>query len=161
MRIDWTDGQQDARRALAQLASDEARIHPSPALASRVLAAWDRAHVPARRPNGQWQGWWPMAAGVALSVLALQGLATRDPSPPLARWQSVPRWAPSGNFTPATFVVGQQADLASRVTVVRVQVPVEYLVTLGLTPSDDQQATATLELLVGEDGVARTARVSR
>jgi hypothetical protein len=153
----------DLERVLRALAADDRRVRVPDHVHAAVVNAWD-----ARAPRVRWthggrrSRWlWPFGAIAAtaaalLAAVSLHDYGRRETS------TSAPRTA---RIEPA---VAQQQGLvlvadpvldASALTVVRVRVPRSTLAHLGVTLADpDATGSIDLEVLVGEDGTARTIR---
>ncbi|HEX5475062.1 MAG TPA: hypothetical protein VFX12_10410 [Vicinamibacterales bacterium] len=141
-------------RALAALASDP--IHPSPDVEAHVLAAFDRAHaLPSAAPSrGLSRVWLSLAASLILatgvSLWTVRSIAvpgrTAAAAAPVAR--AFVEWPGA-------------ADLPSLESgqLVRVDLPVSLLPTLGIVPPEGAATQVQADVLVGQDGLARAVRL--
>jgi hypothetical protein len=143
----------DLRERLHGLREAEARITPPPRLEAAVLAAWDAAHPRAsagRRSAALWRAAGAIAAGTLLAVsLALLGDRLRSGA------------APAATNADATLVLfGEPILPGEPVRIVRVRMPAAALPSLGMrTVTGDLTETVDVDVLVGEDGVARAIKV--
>jgi hypothetical protein len=173
----------DALRALAE---DEARAAPGPDLQARVMESWDRVRARPRRRRPLTIA--AVAAAVVLGVTAAAqwGLwlepAPTPASPPSALMANEPAAVPPVvapsrarpartavteqparsplKATPVTFVVvGEPLAAGEAVQVVRMRVAADRLAAFGLRPLPRAESV-DVELLVGEDGVARGLRLN-
>jgi hypothetical protein len=154
----WPSDDAVVRRALARLAAEESAVVPSPRLEQRVMAAWDAAHAPVAGARARpWRTWWPMAATVVLTLGALTGLMMFRTAVdmPRAERRSIDD---AGDVRPAVFAIVDAIADGEPLTTVRLEVPIEQLNRVGINPQPGVR-TAVLELLVGDDGVARSARI--
>jgi hypothetical protein len=166
-------------RALAQLDSD---VETPPHVEAAVMAAWDAAHAP--RNRSRTRGFVRGAAAVAASAGLVGALALdrlRDsgdlpaPADPVARSGNVNlpvnlvgRPVESGDAADAVHVeqttlvmVGEPLTEGEPVRVVRMRVAGSTLSALGISSlAQPQPDSVDLEVLVGEDGVARALKVS-
>src|SRR5687768_9827345 len=139
------------------LADAEQRSDVPPHVEAAVMANWDAAHAPAfikapatvavRRPI-LWRGAPALAAGVVLA-LTLTQLANQL------------RSGLQPEEVPATLLlVGEPIHEGEPVRVVRMRVPAATLAALGMrSTSGDPTDAVDLDVIVGEDGVARAIRV--
>jgi hypothetical protein len=170
-------------RALARL---EADIETPPHVEAAVMAAWDAAHAP--RNRSRTRGFVRGAAAVAASASLVGALALdrlRDPGDVPALPADPVAQSEAGSLPPvnlaarsiepgeaarqgavrveqATLVmVGEPLTEAEPVRVVRMRVAGSTLSALGIRSlAQPQPDSVDLEVLVGEDGVARALRVS-
>ncbi len=137
--------------ALDRLRDAEGNITAPPHVEAAVLAAWDRAHArqvvpPARR-------WWRPVAALAAAVTITIGLAQLG----LALQQAVrPPATATNNGT--LLLVGEPILQGEPVRVVRMRIPASTLMGLGVRAATDV-AQVDVDVIVGEDGVARAIRV--
>jgi hypothetical protein len=173
--------------SLHALVEDEARVAPGPQLEARVMAAWDRAHV---RPRRVPLALLASAAALTLATIAaaqwaLRGAPAALPAPPVraavaegalalpmaavpaadaergadSQTSRSPRRQPEP--APVTFVVvGEPLAAGEAVQVVRMRVNADRLAAFGLQPVP-RADSVDVELLVGEDGIARGLRLRR
>lgn len=139
----------DALRLLAR--SDRQTIVPARVHAS-VMEAWDSAPAPrGAKRMPLWRTLIFTCATVAASAAALVAVYPRQPA------AQPPDRAGSGSG--GVVLVADPLLDASAATVVRVRVPRRALVSLGIPLTEpDAGGSVDLEMLVGEDGVARTIR---
>ena len=153
--------------ALRELAN--APVRPSPATEARVLAEFDRAWnerprvVPRRLP--------PVWIAVAASLVAAVGLALFALLPAKAgsHGTRLNSWLPpsggssaSGTASPSGFITLPGAVALPPLEsgqLVRTDLPVSMLPSLGITPVGAQGRTVKADILVGQDGVARAVRL--
>jgi hypothetical protein len=147
-------GSRDLTDALAMLRREEACIETPSRVESAVLAAWDRDRA-ARRAERR-RALRHRAAATAAAVAITVGLVqlgrvfhqtARTPG------------APVGD-TRTLLVVGEPILQGEPVRVVRMRVPVSTLTELGVRPATGSTAShVDLDVIVGEDGIARAIRV--
>jgi hypothetical protein len=168
-------------RRLRALAQVEADVETPPHVEAAVMAAWDAAHAP--RNRSRTRGFVRGAAAVAASAglvgaLALDRLLDAGELPALPAdpvEQSVAAGISRVNLAAgsvesgdavrveqATLVmVGEPLTEGESLRVVRMRVAGTTLSALGIRSlAQPQPDTVDLEVLVGEDGVARALRVS-
>ena len=160
-------------RALKPLAEIEAAVETPPRVEAAVMARWDAAHRPrarSRRPVGFVRGAATTAAGVTLiAALAWQRGVNLVPTraavpnsrltpptaePPVATDPAALR----GELATVAFV-GEPVQANEPVRIVRMRVARSALTELGIS-SPAQAETIDIDVLVGEDGVARGVRMS-
>jgi hypothetical protein len=150
----WGDG--DLTAALDALREAESRIETPPHLERGVLAAWDRAH--AQRTPADVQALWRRVGAVAALVAVTAGLGqlghhlqrTRQTTQAFTR-------TPDGE---TLLLVGEPILQGEPVRVVRMRVPASTLSKLGVRPAEgDVAAHVDVDVIVGEDGIARAIRV--
>lgn len=164
--------------ALGALARAEAAVDAPPHLEACVLAAFDAHHARRRSRRRVWR---PIAAAAAVMLLGgtvwLRDRTAEPAAPPAA----VPAWpvptpaavAPATDVAavaesappttevfrpPALIVVGEPVTPGEPLQLVRMRVAAADLAALGIEPPPRAQRVE-LELLVGEDGVARGVRL--
>lgn len=146
----------DLADALAELRRAEACIQTPLHVEAAVLAAWDNAHAlgTARRPRRLWREAGAVAAAVTIAVgLAQLGQQLRRATQPAP----VP---PSINRT--LLLVGEPILQGEPVRMVRMRVPASTLTELGVRPVTGTPGEhIDVDVIVGEDGVARAIRVGR
>jgi hypothetical protein len=131
----------------------EAQVRPPQRLEAAVLAAWDTAHPPAmavRTSAAIWRAAGAVAAGTLLAVsMTLLGDRLRTGAPA------------AGTSADATLVLlGEPILPGEPVRIVRVRMPASALPSLGMrTVTGDLTETVDVDVLVGEDGVARAIKV--
>jgi hypothetical protein len=154
-----TDSWIDA--ALDDLAAADAHVVAPAKLKTTVLHAWDEQRRTAAHPEGIRQVRWPTAAAwvlvpaAAVLVVAIASLA-RDPAAAPDRGLSA-RDRPTSSNTGYVIVPEPFSDTALHV--VRVRMARMALATLGMPIADpDAEGLVDVEILVGDDGVARSIR---
>jgi len=164
----------DALRALRQAAA----VPPAdPAREAALLAAFDAAHAGAyaRRGPGEAKGrrdYWYLGGFAAAAILLLVAslpairIGRHAPPPPSeGGFQASHTPLPSRDVqfrTPGEFVIVPGAAGLPRMesgTLVRMDVPVSVLPSLGLTPPPGQVKAVTADLVVAQDGLPRAARL--
>jgi hypothetical protein len=142
--------------ALEALRRAEARMQTQPHVEAAVLAAWDMAHPPgmASRPRTFWRS----AAAVAAAVTIAAGLAQLG-----QRLQRATQSAPGQSENSRTLLlVGEPILQGEPVRMVRMRVPASTLTGLGVRPVTGTRGEhIDVDVIVGEDGVARAIRVGR
>ena len=144
----------DLADALNVLRQDEAHIEAAPHVEAAVLAAWDRAH--ARRREERPRSMWRESAAVAAAIIIALGLGQLG-----RELQRTTRAA----VTPAAesrtlLLVGEPILQGEPVRVVRMRVPASTLTGLGVrSATGDAAAHVDVDVIVGEDGIARAIRV--
>jgi hypothetical protein len=143
----------DLIQRLHALRDVEAKVAPPRRLEAAVLAAWDTAHPPAmavRTSAVIWRAAGAIAAGTLLAVsMTLLGDRLRSGAPAI------------GTSADATLVLlGEPILPGEPVRIVRVRMPASALPSLGMrTVTGDLTETVDVDVLVGEDGVARAIKV--
>jgi len=144
---------------LEHLRSDEAQVEAPAHVRSAVLAAWDAANrgsLPRRSGEaakaGVWRGAAALAAGVVLAV-ALTRLG--------GELQVGIAPAPAPQASSATLhLVGEPIAEGEAVRVVRMSMAPAMLASLGVrSTAGDLVESVDVDVIVGEDGVARAIRV--
>jgi len=174
-----TMNDQTLSRALRALADDDAQVETPPHVEAAVMARWDAAHAPRPRVRRLVRAAATLAAGVALvGAVALRREfdGTRIPLPrrpivafgestsPLHRSAGSPvrRGTETvvDNTRRSTLVlIGQPLAAGEIVHVVRMRVERSSLAALGVT-GNTSTGDVDVDVLVGEDGVARGLRVA-
>lgn len=142
--------------ALEELRRAEARMATPPHVEAAVLAAWDKAQAyeMASRPRNFWRDAAAVAAAVTIAIgLAQLGQRLQRATPP-APGQS--------EHSRTLLLVGEPILQGEPVRMVRMRVPASTLTGLGVrsvtgTPGEH----IDVDVIVGEDGVARAIRVGR
>jgi hypothetical protein len=140
--------------ALDSLRQLDGHMEAPPHVEAAVLAAWDRAHVqptvsPARH-------WWKPVTAVAAAVTLSVGLAQLGRALQLA--VRTPTTAAPATNNDSLLLVGEPILQGEPVRVVRMRIPASTLVGLGVRAGTDV-AQVDVDVIVGEDGVARAIRV--
>jgi hypothetical protein len=153
-------------RAMKTLAEIESAAEPSSRVEAAVMAGWDASHhrlagADRSRTRRFVRGAATTAAGITLAGVLMWQRGTHgpdgadNPSPPAAG--VTVQDAGGGRFTTVA-VVGGPLVAGEPIRVVRMRVARSALGELGI-PSAGQAETVDIEVLVGEDGVARGVRV--
>jgi len=144
-----------------RLREDEAQVEAPAHVRSAVLAAWDARRDPyvvsglSRTDNnktGFWRGAAALAAGVVLAVALarLGGELQMGIAPPAAPQAS----------SATLHLVGEPIAEGEAVRVVRVSMAPAMLASLGIrSTAGDLAESVDVDVIVGEDGVARAIRV--
>ena len=148
--------------ALDDLAAADAHVVAPATLEAAVLRAWDAQHSTVA-PHGSGHVRWPTAAAwvlvpaAAALVIAVASLA-RDPAAvPAARDVAARGGPPSINA--GYVIVPEPFTDPAALHVVRVRMARMALATLGMPIADpDAEGLVDVEILVGDDGVARSIR---
>ena len=166
-------------RALRALADDDTEVETPSHVEAAVMARWDAAHAPRPRVRRFVRGAATLAAGVTLvGAVALHRVFEGTPiplprrpvvafgestAPPRASARSlVPRGTETAvdNTLRSTLVlIGEPLAAGEIVHVVRMRVERSSLATLGVAGSTST-GDVDVDVLVGEDGVARGLRVA-
>ena len=136
-----------------RLREDEAQVEVPAHVRSTVLAAWD---PPSRRRFGEagvplfWRGAAALAAGVALTIgLTRLGAGLQVAIAPVAQAS-----------TATLHLVGEPIAEGEAVRVVRMSMAPAMLASLGIrSTAGDLAESVDVDVIVGEDGVARAIRV--
>jgi len=172
---EYEDNVQDRDLALALRRLDDAVVVPDIDLAreARLLAAFDAAQQRRPRPAGARQYWFMAGLAAAAAVLMAAGLGpvlTGRHGSPLGAGRlsrealaSTPRGVQPGPQPPNEFVIVPGAATLPAMesgSLVRIDVPVAMLPSLGLTPPEANRTTSVrADLIVGQDGLTRAARL--
>ncbi len=162
------DEQSDEQRvqaSLRALAIEDARVTAPPHLETTVMRAWGTYQ--ARRPRRAWRrpwitlAWRLAAVALALSTIYLwlparrAGTPVAQPGEPGAAGRVVPGLVRDAGVPLVTDPPGDPAALS----VMRVRMSRSALASLGFPILDpDSAGVVDVEVLVGEDGVARSIR---
>jgi hypothetical protein len=151
------------RGSLRALAKMESAMETPSRVEAAVMARWDAAHAPRSRPRRLVRGAAATAAGITLAgAMAWQRGAVPPEAPtPL---DTVPNIAVPAAASPAeryttVAVVGEPLQAHEPIRVVRMRVTRSVLGELGIPASAVPAETVDIDVLVGEDGVARGVRV--
>jgi hypothetical protein len=138
---------------LRALREAEARVTTPSRVEWAVLDAWDAAHSTGHGHRPLWRVWRSVAAAAAALALVftltllggrLRGLGAN----------------PVGDSVATLFLVGEPILQGEPVRVVRMRVPAATLTTLGVRSLAGEFAEdVDVDVIVGEDGVARAIRV--
>jgi hypothetical protein len=138
--------------ALDDLREGDGHIEAPPHVETAVLAAWDRAH--AARTVSPSRQWWQSVAAVAAALTITIGLAQLGRA--LQHAVRIPASTAHNNDT--LLLVGEPILQGEPVRVVRMRIPASTLVGLGVRAGTGV-AQVDVDVIVGEDGVARAIRV--
>ena len=132
----------------------EARVSAPPHLERAVLAAWDAAHRPARH-RSSWSLWRGLSAAAAAAILVVS-LTVLGGRLRAGLGSAGPQDDPAATL----MLVGAPILAGEPVRVVRMRVPASTLTTLGVRSLAGEFADAIdVDVIVGEDGVARAIRL--
>ena len=148
--------EQELAKALRRL--NDATVPPpvDPARETALMAAFDAASAP---PRATGHGYWSMAA---LAAAAAVLIATALPWAPAGRRGSAPSSARDVQPALTDFVmVPGAAGLPPMEsgTLVRIDLPVSVLPSLGVTPPATGHSTVRADLVIGQDGLTRAVRL--
>lgn len=141
--------------ALEELHQEAAGIEAPAHLEAAVLAAWDEAHAEtAGRPRRLWRDAAAVAAAVTIAIaLAQLGRQLERLTQPAAEQSANSR---------TLLLVGEPILQGEPVRMVRMRVPASTLTGLGVRPvAGTAGEHIDVDVIVGEDGVARAIRVGR
>jgi hypothetical protein len=149
-QVPWADPELAA--ALDDLREDVARVETPAYVEAAVLAAWDKSH--AARTGLRARSLLRQAGAVAAAALIAVGLGQ------LGRQLHRATSSEPGDGSRTLLVVGEPILRGEPVRVVRMRVPASTLTGLGVRPATGNAAAhIDVDVLVGEDGVARAIRV--
>ena len=149
-------GRDDLASALRQLAK-RAEVPPlDPDRERLLLEAFDAAQQQKRAPAGRAGVWRPAAAAALLALAAtmawvIVGRSVRPPAAPVAPLTTTEFVLWPGAAELPTFESGH---------LMRMEVPVSALPSLGLVPPATHAAVVQADVLVGQDGLPRAIRLS-
>lgn len=153
--------EQELTKALRRL--NDATVPPpvDPAREAALMAAFDAAFGAASAPSRRLtRGYWPM---VALAAAAAVLIAVALPWGPAGRRGTMPTSSARGVQPDVSeFVVvpgGASLPPMESGSLVRVDLPVAVLPSLGVTPPAGGAATVKADLVVGQDGLTRAVRL--
>lgn len=141
--------------AFEELRREEAAIETPAHVEAAVLAAWDEAHAEsARRPRSLWRNVVAVAAAVTIAVgLAQLGRQLQRLTQPATK---------QAQNSGTLLLVGEPILQGEPVRMVRMRVPASTLSGLGVRPVTGSPGEhIDVDVIVGEDGVARAIRVGR
>jgi hypothetical protein len=148
----WKDT--ELAEALDALRQAEAQVDTPPRVEAALLAAWDAAH--AQRAASRSRTLWRDAAAVAAAVTIAVGLWQLGQQLEQATRRATER-AEDGR---TLLLVGEPILQGEPVRVVRMRVPAATLTGLGVRFTGmDAAAQVDVDVIVGEDGVARAVRL--
>lgn len=144
--------EQDLAKALKRL-NDEVDVPPvDRSREAALLAAFDAAP---RVRSGSRTGWWmtALAAAAALLIAAVLPMAPRRVPPAPARGHAEV-------VTEFTIVPGAaELPVMESGTLVRTDLPVSVLPSLGVIPPAAGGATVKADIVIGQDGLTRAVRL--
>ncbi len=153
--------EQELTKALRRL--NDATVPPpvDPAREAALMVAFDAAFGAASAPSRRLtRGYWPMAA---LAAAAAVLIAVALPWGPAGRRGTMPPSSARGVQPDVSeFVVvpgGASLPPMESGSLVRVDLPVAVLPSLGVTPPAGGAATVKADLVVGQDGLTRAVRL--
>jgi hypothetical protein len=135
---------------LDSLRKAEGRAETPSHVEAAVLAAWDRAH--SSRPAAR-AGWGQRVAAAAAAVTIAGGHTQLGRA-----LERAVRTSTVADKSDTLLVVGEPILQGEPVRVVRMRIPASTLIGLGVRTSSDV-AQVDVDVIVGEDGVARAIRV--
>ena len=140
--------------ALEELRREEARMETPPHVETLVLAAWDKAHAETASPRRVWQNLAAAAAAVTIAIgLTQLGRQLERLTRPAVQQATNSR---------TLLLVGEPILQGEPVRMVRMRVPASTLTSLGVRPMAGTPGEhVDVDVIVGEDGVARAIRVGR
>jgi hypothetical protein len=142
--------------ALEELRAADGHVAAPPHVEAAVLAAWDRAH-PSPAVAGAQQPmsfvWWQRVAAVAAAAAMAIGLAQLGRA-----LQHTARPSAVADDSGTLLLVGEPILQGEPMRVVRMRIPASTLIGLGVRAGSDV-AQVDVDVIVGEDGVARAIRV--
>jgi hypothetical protein len=138
--------------ALDSLRQIEGHIEAPLHVEAAVLAAFDQAH--AQRMVSPARHWWRRVAAVAAAVTLSVGLAQLG----RALQQAVRMPTTAADNSDTLLLVGEPILQGEPVRVVRMRLPASTLMGLGVRAASDV-AQVDVDVIVGEDGIARAIRV--
>jgi hypothetical protein len=139
--------------SLRELADASRSLEPDPAVGERVMAAFDAARAARVAPSRRRGRRWSVLAAAAVFVLASGAVrwVVRRPAPSVVRQPAASEFVPwPGAATLPSFESGE---------LVRVDLPVAVLPSLGLVPPPTRAAAVQADVIVGQDGFARAVRL--
>ena len=140
--------------ALDELRRDEARVETPLHIEAAVLAAWDKAHAETASPGRVWRNLAAAAAAVTIAICLTQlGRQLERLTRPAVQ---------QATNSQTLLLVGEPILQGEPVRMVRMRVPASTLTSLGVRPMAGTPGEhIDVDVIVGEDGVARAIRVGR
>ena len=148
--IQWHDT--NLADALGGLRRDERQIETPPHVEAAVLAAWDMARAP--RIDTRARHVWQRMGAIAASVIVAVGLGQLGRELQRTTQASVDPARESGTV----LLVGEPILQGEPVRVVRMRVPASTLIGMGVRSATGDEHV-DVDVIVGEDGIARAIRV--
>lgn len=139
---------------LDELRRDEARVETPRHVEDALLAAWDLAHAKSAGPRRVGRDLAAVAAVVTIAVgLAQLGRQLERLTRPAVQQSATSR---------TLLLVGEPILQGEPVRMVRMRVPASTLTGLGVRPTTGMAGEhVDVDVIIGEDGVARAIRVGR
>lgn len=147
----WHDT--DLADALDALRRDDAHVETPPHVEAAVLAAWDRAHAP--HVDTRAGEVWRRMGAIAASVIVAAGLGQLGRELQRTTHAAVELARNSGTV----LLVGEPILQGEPVRVVRMRVPASTLIAMGVRSGTDGEHV-DVDVIVGEDGIARAIRLA-
>ena len=140
--------------ALEELRREAAGMETPSHVEALVLAAWDKAHAePASRPRRRWHDVAAVAAAVTIAI----GLSQLG-----RQLEQLTHTAQQSENSRTLLLVGEPILQGEPVSMVRMRVPASTLTGLGVRPVTGMPGEhIDVDVIVGEDGVARAIRVGK
>lgn len=117
---------------------------------SAVMQAWDASHAPAvstvRVTAASWVASLAAAAVLAISLTVVGGRL---------RSAAIVTPPPAGETSPTVVLLGEPVRDGEQIRLVRMRMPASALHTLGVTSTAALEDDVDIDVIVGEDGVAR------
>jgi hypothetical protein len=162
---DWDGALRALRERLEMLGQAERSSPPLPELEAAVMRAWDEHRAPIRSRRV----WWLGGAAAAAALVALVHTARSDDAAtaaPVPRADTAaavggpapPRDARTPPLTEIVLIGGPQMP-GERIQVVRTRIARDVLAGMGVRPVATDGEMVDIDMLIGEDGVARGVRV--
>jgi hypothetical protein len=121
-----------------------------PHVESAVMKAWDASRAPAvstaRMTAASWVASLAAAAVLAISLTAVGGRL---------RSAAIVMPSHSGETSPTVILLGEPVRDGEQIRLVRMRMPASALHTLGVTSTAALEDDVDIDVIVGEDGVAR------
>ena len=128
----------------------EARDSAPPHVESAVMRAWDASHAPAagnvRVSTASWVASLAAAAVLVISLTAVGGLF---------RSAAIVTSSAVAETLPTVILVGEPVRDGEQIRLVRMRMPAAALHALGVTSTVALEDDVDIDVVVGEDGVAR------
>jgi hypothetical protein len=148
----WKDTELAA--ALDALRQAEVDVDTPPRVEAALLAAWDAAHTQNAAPDSR--RLWRKAGAIAAAVTIAAGLWQLG----LQLERTTRRATERAEDGRTVLLVGEPILQGEPVRVVRMRVPASTLTGLGVRSTEmDAAAEVDVDVIIGEDGVARAVRL--
>jgi len=153
----------DLALGLRRLAADTVVPPIDPQREAALMAAFDAAQLLRTAPRTGRVAYWGMAGlATAATLLIAVGLAPVRGARHRAQSPATVRDLPGDQPPAREFVLVPGAASLPRMesgSLVRMDVPVSMLPSLGITPPADRMAKVRADVIVGQDGLARAVRL--